>query len=148
MDENFMQDNLPLFMVVFVSVCFILLVLLIVSNRKQKAKKKSLLSSDPNLVEVTFDYPVVPKERMVMNPGQTEYVIYSVNGKPADVISRLILVPSGELVIDIQFYQKMGYSKFAKSLARSECTFEIEKGKQYQIFYDYTDGFQYKEMKE
>lgn len=148
MDENFMQDNLPLFIGVFATVCIVIVVLMIVSGRKQKAKKKTLLSSNSDLVEVEFDYPAVPRERVIMNPGTTEYVLHSVNGKAADLISRSVLVPAGKLDLDIEFYQLSMGKKIAKSLARSETTFMIEKGKKYQITYNYLDKiFECKEIK-
>lgn len=148
MDENFIQDNLPLFIGAFVVICVVIVGLQIVAGRKQKQKKKTMLASDTDLVEVVFDYPALMKERVVMNPGQSAYVIYAVNGKPAELIRNAVVVPAGNLQIDIEFYQKSVGSKIAKSLARSETTFTIEKGKKYQITYDYMDKvFECKETK-
>lgn len=60
MDENLIQDNLPLFIGVFATVCVVIVVLLIVFGRKQK----TLLSSSGNLVEVEFDYPALPSDHI------------------------------------------------------------------------------------
>ncbi|MDF9825813.1 hypothetical protein M2475_002199 [Breznakia sp. PF5-3] len=139
MNEDFIANNLPLFLGVFGTVCVGLVVLMIVSGKKQKQKKKEMLESDPNLVEVVFDYPVLPKEKVLMNPGQSEFVIHSINRNPGKVIRNSILVPAGEVELDLEYYQKMATSKLAKSLARSTNVFKVEMGKKYLISYNLID---------
>jgi hypothetical protein len=97
-----------------------------------------MLSTDTNLVEVVFDYPTMKKP--IGNPGQSAYIIHSINNESFEIIKDSIVVPSGILEIEIEFYQKTVGIKLAKSMIRDSYTFRLEKGKKYVIKYIYMDN--------
>ena len=135
--DNFVNENLPLFIGIFAAVSVIGVVLLMVGSAKSKAKKKNLLESDPNLVELIFDeQPYSPKPVPVNYPG---YLIYSVNGKPAEPIGRSLVLPAGEITLDVEYFMQQHGKSFPTSFGRSDYTFVTTPGKKYHMSFDCMD---------
>ena len=131
-----------MFIGLFAVVCVIAIVFVVTSKMKQTNEKKALLQSDGNLVEIMFDYHATPasKLKVMGNPGETSYVLHSVNGREPEVISESIIVPAGNLRLDVEFFQGVVNKRLADSLTRKDETFLIEAGKAYQITYDYMEN--------
>jgi hypothetical protein len=137
------EDDLNfIFIGVFVAVCAVAVFFVFKSKAEQDNRKKALLSSDRNLVEVTFDYHATPASKLSIfgNPGETSYVLHSENGKEPEVIGESIIVPAGSLALDIEFFQKVTGRNFADSLTRKSAIFTLVAGKEYQIAYDYMES--------
>ena len=132
------QENLPIFLAIFAVVTVFFIIILIIISVKQKKKKKELLS-DPNNVEIIFDAPVILKRDVVMNPGQTCYVVQYLSDETATFVDRSIITNAQTLTIEVEHYQLPLNKNFAKSIGQDSVTIQLEKGKKYHLSFDYID---------
>jgi len=134
---DFINENVPLFIGLFVGVSVIIVTLLIVFSIKSNVKKKNMLKENPNLVEIVFDTAVfTPKP---INGGYEGYLLYSVNGKLVEPIGRSIVVSAGEITLDVENFMRTVGKTFANSYGRSSYTFTATPGKKYTMSFNYID---------
>ena len=132
------EENLPIFIAVFVLVCVVAVVIMLVVSAKNRKKKKELLS-DPNNVEIKFDCPVVNGKIVFTNPGQTCYVVHLHTESDAVLIGSSLITGLSSITFDVEHYQ-LGYNKnLAKLMGKDTVEIKVEKNHSYNVSFDYID---------
>ena len=139
--DKWIMENQTLFLGLVIAAVVIVIIIAIIFSIRKKAKKNNLLKENENLVELKFDEPVHMPNPLGGGPflNSPGYKMYAVNGETPQIFGTSVLVPVGEVKLDIEYIYQMVGRNSTTSFGRQSYKLTTERGKKYKLSFNYID---------